>query len=39
MGIGTGLRRGGARATNLKTKYVVNRIMFGWQPNYFQDAD
>ena len=39
MGIGTGVRRGAARATNLKSKYDVNEITLCWRTNLFQDPD
>jgi hypothetical protein len=39
MGIGTGVRRGAARATNLKAKYDVNEITLCLRTNHFQDPD
>ena len=39
MGIGTGVRRGAARATNLKTKYDFDEITLCLRTNHFQDPD
>lgn len=38
MGIGTGVRRGAARATNLKTKYDVIEIILRWLDRPFSGS-